>query len=277
MLDKIDISNILTEKNCKIELIKIFEQFINTCNKYNLMYFVSGGTLLGTVRHKGFIPWDDDIDIWMPRSDYDKLYQYKNEFKDITIFNCEYEKNYFHPYMKLSDNHTVMIADGVKDSGKMGINIDIFPLDGLGNSYDEAKIHMKRYNFLRSIIAMGNLDHYVQGRNKNLGVRFIRKGMYYLSRIMFKQSMTVKINVEAKKYTYADCNFVGNIVDATYGLKEIFPKEYFGDGKMMEFENLQVRVPVNFDGVLSSFYGDYMKLPPVNEQVAIHNYKIYKK
>ena len=114
-------------KRIQIGILKHLDAF---CNENNLKYFMCGGTLLGAVRHKGFIPWDDDIDIMMKREDYDKLIELypKNDNSNFKLFSYELDKSFPYPFAKMDDFRTIF-EEEINDSYKIGVNIDIFPID----------------------------------------------------------------------------------------------------------------------------------------------------
>lgn len=259
----------------KERLLFVLSVVINECNEHNLKYYVYGGTLIGTVRHHGFIPWDDDIDICMPRPDYDKLFKIIGDNKQVKVFNCEYNKDYTHTYIKVADRLTLIEIPNSRDNLKMGVNIDIFPMDALGDTLLSAKKSMNQLSIKRSVATMMNLTSYVRGRSNNFIVRIARFIAFLASRCLKNNSLQIAINKKARSRNYYSFEYVGSLVDATYREKEIFLREWFGDGREADFENLKVIIPSNTKEILTQMYGDYMILPPKEKQIPLHDYSAY--
>lgn len=265
----------LSDIQIKDRLLVILEIIIDACRKNNLRYYVYAGTLIGAIRHNGFIPWDDDIDICMPRNDYDKLYDALSACSDVKVFNCDHNENYIHTFMKVADNATVISMPNSKDDRIMGVFVDVFPLDALGDTYNFARKRMIKFTLHRSIAVMANQKSFMHGRSSNPFIKIGRVAAYLGSKIFFSRKLLKKINQIAREFDYDSSTYVGNFVDATYGEKEINKREYFGDGIEVNFERLKVMVPSNYNEILTRIYGEYMKLPPKEKQVPIHEYTVY--
>lgn len=258
--------------NEEIELLKkteldIFKQFIKICKDNNLTYFVLGGTALGAVRHKGFIPWDDDIDVALPRDDYEKFLLIAQKSLPDNMFLQTYitDKNYPHPFAKIRNNDTAFIEKTVsKIDMNHGVYIDIFPLDGYPNSKLKAKFFKIQNRILR--VAISNV-FLVDSISQNKSKLFFKKciaGLLPNYRILVK-----KLDKLYKANPYNNSETVANFCGA-WGMKEVMPKEYFGNGTEGEFEGLEVNLPEKTHEYLTSLYGDYMKLPPVEKRVGHH-------
>ena len=194
----------------KLQLIEldIFKSFLMVCKKLDLKYFLAGGTLLGAIRHNGFIPWDDDIDVIMPREDYEKFLE-----KGQALL----EKKYF--------------IQNYKTDPEFVLNF--------------TKIRNSETTFIEKTSKNRNINHgiYIEIQDK-------KEKMY-------------------KKYKYTDSEKIISYC-GMYGKKEIMPKKYFGEGKKVLFEGIEVIAPQEYDLYLKQFYGDYMKLPPKEQQVTHH-------
>lgn len=257
----------------EIEL-KMLESFINVCNKLNLTYFVIGGTLLGAVRHKGFIPWDDDIDIGMPRKDYEKFIKegqsYLDEHYFIQTFDTDSE--YLMGFAKIRNSNTTFIEKSVKNRNmNHGVYIDIFPLDGVPNSKVMRKLIKIRFQLYQIKISS---YFYKEGlERKNMKWRILD----ILSRILtFNNSLKevqLKIDKTVKGYDFYHSSIVGNYF-GIYGEKEFVPREYFGNGTLLRFEHLNVNAPEKYDLYLRKIYGDYMQLPSEENRKSHHNVEI---
>lgn len=240
--------------------LQILIDFDKICKKNNLKYFLAGGTLLGAVRHKGFIPWDDDIDVAMPRTDYNKLIKLSKELPEKYQLICpEKVKQYKILFSKIVYKKYFEVEKGLKDN--YGIFIDIFPLDGLGNNKHKARIHAKKILIMRTIINICFLDN-------NLFSKLLKK-------IHFN-NLTYRILMRTfNKYNYHESKYVGSIAGGLRMLDEIFEYRVYSETMDMEFEGKIFKGMKYYDEYLTRMYGDYMKLPPKEKQVAEHNVEIY--
>lgn len=270
MIDYEILNNEETKILHKIQL-DILKEFIYICDNLKLKYYVIGGTALGTIRHEGFIPWDDDIDIGMPRNDYELFLK-----KAPLIISKKYfiqthisDPLYPHNFAKIRDENTTFIEKSVKHLDiSHGVYIDIFPLDGVRTSkWIKYKFNIKNKVYSKKISEMFDLSIY--------GKKLTIKGRLFkvitnilLSRYSYQEVIIKKENL-LKKYKYEDNEIVANFCGA-WGEKEIVPKSYFGDGTNKLFENISVIVPEKYDEYLTRLYGDYMKLPPIEQRVTHH-------
>ena len=270
-------------QSMELELLKIVVSF---CEEHNLRYFVTGGTLLGAVRHEGFIPWDDDIDIDMPDKDYLWLKENFNNLctrENIRLLapnnKLEEYNGYIYPFIKIVDTRTFSVSEGIKDDN-IGVHIDIFPLNGLPKYKAAIRIFVK---FGKIIHKMNQLSNPVYLADKKIkrGDRIkviIRKKIYthFISRIFNNRRIRrIQIN-HAFKYDYDNSARVGNIVWGN-GMEHVNDRKSLVDFKVLSFEGIPVNVPGNFHEYLTIFYGDYMKPPPLEEQVSNHINEFYWK
>lgn len=253
--------------------IQILKEFADYCDKNNLVYFLGYGTLLGAVRHKGFIPWDDDIDLVMPRGDYDKfIKKFNKKSKNLEVLDILNEPTYSFSFAKLSDKST-FIKEGTDIAfDKLGVNIDIFPLDGVSSDLKEQKRKVKQIKIYRKILDFKNIS-IVRKRAfyKNI-ILFLGKTIFYF---IDYQKIVKKIVDSAKELNYDDSNTVACLV-WNYGAKEIMSKEIFSKSTKLEFENDLYNVPQDYDKYLKNIYGDYMILPPEEKRISHHVFNVYK-
>ncbi len=258
----------MTELQSK--LVEIMSFFHDVCTKHNIRYYVLGGTCLGAVRHKGFIPWDDDIDVGLPREDYNKLISVlkKNDCKKYYL-ECPLEsKDFVYSYCKLYDT-TTTLTENTRYKTRRGAYLDIFPLDGAGDTYDEAIKHFKKIE---------KYNNYVSTKvcAINPHRKFYKNAAIIMGRcipeFLFGWRFAVK-KVEALCQTkkFDDCRYVGNMY-GNWREKELSPRDIFGEPVLYDFEGIQVYGPQNADLYLSTLYGDYMKLPPIEKQVTHHDF-----
>lgn len=249
--------------------LEIMDEFVKICNKYNLTYFLYGGTLLGAVRHKGFIPWDDDLDLAMPRKDYEKFIEVaKNELNSkFELDNYHTNKLCYLNFSKIRNKNTILVQDFQKDNyeGPKGIWIDIFPLDNAKK--EEGKLQSLRIIFIK---AMRSIAHYKSniylGNNKIKLKKVLGKifGIIPLNTLLSIQDTLMKKN--AKKET----EYFISIASQYNYKKQTMKKDIFIPAKELEFEGRKYKVPNNYTYFLERIYGDYMKLPPKEKRIT-HN------
>ena len=256
----------------------LLEQLHKCCEEHNLRYYLIGGTLIGAIRHKGFIPWDDDIDVVMPRSDFDLLIKHFNgwigEKSDATLISIENTSNYYLGCAKIIDKRTYLV-EKVADSIPIGVYIDIFCMDNASDDYEKAVKLFKKTNKWRIIIREKN----ILGSN---GIVWWKWAIHYILKLLFtpiSRSFAVK---EIKKTikneeTTHITKYVCNYIQPTYGLKEIFFGEWFENRILAEFEGRQFYIPAGYDQLLRQVYGDYMQIPPKEKQCSHHLYDAFWK
>jgi len=268
--------NELKIEELKIEELKILEYFDEFCRKHDIKYSLTGGTLIGAVRHQGFIPWDDDIDIMMTRDEYNKfleLYSKENDaanYKLITYNN----KNYNYMFAKLVSNDTVLVEDFNKKVEGMGVYIDLFPIDSIGNSYEEAKKRIHSIRFLLYLTVASNWRKFYINKHHGFLRQIIRAIFYVLSRGINAKKEFIKI--ENRFVFNKDNNYFG-CVCGVYEDKEIMDANIFREYQEVLFENKKFMAIKRYDEYLKGLYGDYMQLPPEEKRVPHHTFKAYKK
>lgn len=252
-------------------LKKIKEIFDENGWKYYLAY----GTLLGAIRHKGFIPWDDDIDIWVPRQDYEKFLEYcrKNEklLFPYEIIHYTTNNKYIYTIARFSDSRYVIDYQNVDDYG-LGLFVDIYPLDGI--NIEDIGFMKKLIRKQKNINLIGSKEFV---KSKNL-IKNILKYPYFCFRKFFNMSKMLKeLDIFSQKYSYENSEYCDSMVwNPQYSLLK---KEWFGIEKeyFQEFNGETFRIPYEYDKVLEKIYGDYMQLPPEEKRIPHHFYKAYKK
>lgn len=250
------------------EMMKFFHSF---CTENGLRYYALGGTALGAVRHKGFIPWDDDIDVGMPRADYERL----KTLVDIINQNGRYviefplqNVDYYYPICKLYDVNTTLV-ENTRAKTKRGIFIDIFPLDGIGNTIEDSIKNFNKVDFWRNLFNVKNCA-VRENRNffKNCAVVI---GNLVPECILNRKRLISKIHNMGMQRAWDDYNYVVNLFGAWHE-KEITKKSCFGDPKLAEFEDMYIYIPFDVHGYLTALYGNYMELPPIEKRVTHHDF-----
>lgn len=251
------------QKQIELDILKYIDLF---CRKHSLQYMLTAGTLLGAVRHKGFIPWDDDIDLMMPRNDYEKLFMLFNKEASGTNYRLiSYrDKSSIYPFFKIVATNTVVIEDFVDPQYKTGVWIDIFPIDGVNNKriYDYAKKAAFKHNVAASNAANATTNFR----------RIFKQFLKVLLRASDPYKIASDLDRAASKTPIEPGNNIAIVVWG-YGPQEEMPYEFL-ESKEFEFEGNSFYGPVLYESYLTQIYGDYMVLPPKDERVP-HYVKAY--
>ena len=251
----------------------IMEYIHEICQKIGVKYFLAYGSLIGAVRHKGFIPWDDDMDICMLREDYEKLQDYliSNPNERYEVMSYKNNLNYVYPFMKVQDNHTYLLEEDVRIDSNMGIYVDIFPVDGY-----EDDVQFK--NKMTKLIKKRQLSCYTfKGITNTKSV--LNSLLRYVSVIIFYFTNTNKyvaqIEELAKSRKVSDYEQVDYLIYKDMN-KPVWRREWLEQVTTGIFEGKEFTIPKNYHEILTSDYGDYMQLPPVEQRVSHHDFKLWK-
>lgn len=252
-------------------LFGIFQKFIEICEQNNLTYYCVGGTLIGAVRHHGMIPWDDDIDVSMPRPDYDRFREIcrTTDLGNYELRCAENTADYYFQFSKLCDKRTTIMEQSDMPC-VFGLFIDIFPVDGAGDDFDEAvRIKYKyrkiqnqleaistRYRFTTFMRLLG--DRFEWGR-------FVHKLIGFFFRKPYRYILMRRLDKAMRTYDFATSKYVVTY-SGVYDTKEIYLRELLGTPVQVPFENLSVSIPEHWDAYLRHFFGDYMQLPPEEDR-----------
>lgn len=265
---KIDISQV------KLIQLSILDDIHSFCKENGIKYSLACGTMLGCARHKGYIPWDDDIDIYLLRDDYNKLINIFPEIYNqrIRIISLERDKHWNRAYAKAFDNRTIF-SEKSECSQPIGINIDIFPIDKIPENEKKWISYNRKRRLLQKIYAL-KIIAFSKNRNiaKNL---FLALSKIILSPFSSRflaiclQRYCIKYNKTKSAYVFE--NALGML------LKKPFPISLFNALTEMPFENRKYMCMRDFDSYLTSAYGNWRQLPPIEKRVSHHSFNAYWK
>ena len=266
----------LTIEEIHEEETKILKQFIKFCDENDITYYICGGTLLGAIRHKGFIPWDDDIDIMMPRKEFEKfieLSQRKKVGDKLEVISF-YNGKLHYPFCKVMNKKIKADEKFLKDKSEQYLWIDIFPMDGIpeDNKKNE-KLYKKVIRTRKMIKTLYAEDGYIEDITKNKIKTILKKILRLIATPNFKIKTIEKLEKLSKSYNYDTSKYVGGVLWG-YGPQERMLKSEIHDCKV-EFEGIQVNTMSCYDKYLTNLYGDYMKLPPLEDRIS-HEIKLYR-
>ncbi|MBQ3892729.1 MAG: LicD family protein [Mailhella sp.] len=244
------------------------------CKQHALRYFFIRGALIGAVRHKGFVPWDDDIDIAMPRPDYDRLtvmlrHREHPRYKLLTLRDGS---DYFYEFAKLTDLSTHLREPGIKiNIRELGIFIDIFPLDGMGDDYEEAKKFYMRANAkARQIASCVN-----NSKGLSLDRKIVRTARRLLYALTGRERAFERVVDELRTaHPFDSSRYIASTF-GTQGIEDIFEHAVFASAIEASFEGRTIPIPIGYDAYLTRRYGDYMTLPSDEKRAPHHFVEIF--
>lgn len=254
---KIDLEEM---KALQLQILKEVTEF---CGKNKINYWLDCGTLLGAIRHKGYIPWDDDIDIGMLREDYNKFMKlFNKESKRYKFYSAENNSEFHYLFGKVLDSYTVLY----EDKYKLAVNIDVFVYD---NVPDNKQAIRKMYkNIYGKCFGIRYSWNGIQNKRK----RKLAHGISLALRVVPASYLRKKAIENLKRYQYVPTKLVGNFTSQT---EMVCSKEVFQKFIEVEFEGGYYKAPIGYDAWLRAFYNDYMKLPPLEERVPKHKTEAY--
>ena len=258
-------------RKIQLDILTAIDEY---CSLNHIRYSLAYGSLLGAVRHKGYIPWDDDIDIFVPRDDYEKLIEsfpdgYKGHYN---IASLSRDPLYLYPFAKAYDNDTVLI-EHVRDKKNIGVNIDIFPIDNVPDDEQEWKEYDNNRRLNNKLFRL-RFVKLKRSRSiwKNVVLLFVRLLTFPVSQRRWSEAKNChaqKFRMLTGKYCYDNCNGIYKIPR--------YKREWFDNIKKVPFENQLFSVFADYDECLSITYGDYMTPPPVEKGQTRHSFNAYYK
>lgn len=266
----------LTEKQLveyKRILVRTLQAFDKFCTDHNLRYYAMGGTAIGAVRHKGIIPWDDDIDVAMVREDYDRFISLKNELKDSKYEIVDPSNpGYYLSYAKFVDKTTTLLEIEQYEF-VIGVFIDVFPLNHVKDDIKSIKVYQKEYLNVCNCHFYGYQNLLCKSNLRFLSLSHPRGILYWLH--------LLKVKIRKKYYSHRFWEYDTQLkaskgdrllnYDTQYAMeKELFKSEWFEKQIRVPFEDTEICLMGGYNEYLTQMFGDYMSLPPVEERVSHH-------
>ena len=263
----------------KIEL-GILDYFDKLCSENSLTYFLAGGTLLGAIRHKGFIPWDDDIDVMMPRKDYEKLKELFPKHEYYKFLHYGNTHNYPKAFGTINDSRTYKPESNIRQKCQhIGVNIDIFPIDSVPDDREEVHSYFQEISEIAHknfciTYSYGKSDTLVLTLKRNLGI-FLYRAMEFLG-LTSVDKMVEQYSILAQRYNSIDSKKCAVTCSYIYGEREVNVRTDYYPVKRVPFEGKSYCIPANYDAYLTGLYGNYMQLPPKEKQIPHHDVCYWK-
>ncbi|GHT18133.1 phosphorylcholine transferase LicD [Bacteroidia bacterium] len=257
--------------------LSILNEIHKFCEENEINYVLAFGSLIGAIRHDGYIPWDDDIDIAMPRKDYEiffKIFQ-SNRY---AAMNYKNSKDYPYPYGKVYDSMTVM-QENINIKQETGVYIDVFPVDGISNNIKEHKKQIKKMQYYRYVL---NLKRHKARKDDILLLKFLKTIIYMALRpvVLFYsyKNLIGKIDFLSKKYKYEESSNVMILPTSMPNkLNDYVLQTDITKRLLHTFEEYYFYIPEGYDKWLTNLYGNYMQLPPESKREVHHEFVAYWK
>lgn len=250
--------------------LEMFKEIAKICDKNGLTYYMSAGTFLGAVRHKGFIPWDDDMDMRIPRDDYEKLIDilYKELPEPYIVQHYKLNKNVHRYFARVENTKVKFIRTHAVKRQESNAWIDIFPLDGMPDNKIHASLRKFHLLYRKMWMQLSVFDEIVDVSKKR---PWLERVIIFIAtktpiqNMLSWDRMWRKLDEALKAYPLSQSKYYMNFMSA-YKFKDIIPKQIYGKGKKYKFEDAVFNGPEDYDSFLKILYGDYMKLPPKEKQ-----------
>jgi len=255
------------KKKIMLDIMDVIDAF---CHKNGIKYFLLGGSLIGAVRHKGYIPWDDDVDIGLLREDYEKFIDLfsKESINDLKLISIRNNDSFYLAQAKVYDARTIL-KENIPGATEIGAYVDVFPLDYCSDDYKEACHFGNSVGLYRNLLDFKNMSF---SRHRSFAKNCILLAGKVLSAFSSRRRLIRKVEQKSMKYfNKRPTKYVGELTLMPYGNREIYETSWFDKIISVSFEDRKYDIPENYHDILTKCYGDYMKLPPIEKQVAHHD------
>ena len=254
----------------------VLREFHNICHRHQLTYYAIGGTAIGAVRHHGIIPWDDDIDVGMPRPDYERFIEIcrSSDLGNYELVSADTHPDYYLPFTKFCNKNTTLV-ERADVPCVIGLFIDVFPLDSTSDDRAETQKLIHRYrklmNRCEAICTHSTFTDYLSLLTiPHEWGRFVYKTLGFFFRRPMKRYFLRKMREMSLRYPYGTTSHLINYGGA-YGVRELFDSSIIeGKPMSMPFEDITIDMMAGYDKYLRGVYGDYMQLPPEEKRVGHH-------
>ena len=269
--------NVPLDQDVLLEIQSLQRRILKTihgfCQDNGLRYYAAEGSLLGAVRHNGFVPWDDDMDLVMPRDDFEKLVSLwgNKSISGCVLLSKETYGNYYLPFVKIVQNENIKYYTRNRKTPAFfqGLSIDVFPLDAAVECNTKEEIRR-----LRKIRMLRDMMLY-KVKSLNSGARRFASFLHGAGFRSMK-SLQEQLRSVCTKYNHQDTSYLANYGSAYSPMRETFPRESWGEPKLCRFDDAEIMVPQEGDRILNCIYGAYNELPPEEQQVCKHRYEKVK-
>lgn len=267
----------LSLRETQLAALNILKRVHDVCREEGFRYWVMYGTLIGAVRHRGFIPWDDDVDIAMPRPDYERFTiwfrEHADEMQPLVLIRGDEKDDKPLPFLisRVSDTTYKMVGDFSSEVDNLGAFIDVYPIDGCGDTtQDAAACKQRSAKLMMKYLQAGNFNYF----NNNNGI--LKKALKRMHAVILgnpERYLTELMDIAAS-HPYNSAKFVSCII---WQAEEGVWSRKSCETVLAPFEDTEVMIPRGYDQILSSIYGNYMQLPPEEERIGHHFYSIIKR
>lgn len=248
----------MTTEEIRAKQLEIVKYVVDLCQKNNLNIYMGGGTLLGAVRHQGYIPWDDDIDLILPLPDYMKLIELIQQDDKYDLYNTFTHSDCANFYTRVIDRSSIVKRWTYPNMTTGGVDIDVFPLSGLPDRLDESKEFFSRLRRMYTIYTNSFVDMTGESDEKKAFLSDLRKTILEM----------------AERYNFYESKTAAYLF-SKYWDKDLMPQEIYKDTVYLKFEGMELPAPVGYDIYLEYLFGDYMTLPEEKDRYAPHNYRAF--